>query len=227
MLQLKSAMPHYDKYFDSELDALRERVRGLGELVIKQVSAATIALLERDISLARATIANDHLVNKIEVGIEEDCIEMLALRQPVGADLRFVTSAIKIVDNLERMGDLAANICERAVEMEEMPHTDRYVYIRKAGALCKTMIRDSLTAFTERDIALAERVCVQDKEMDMLTEMNLHLLLTAMTENPCAISRLTRKMFIAKYLEQIASRARTVAELVIYMVGGKKVGKPA
>ena len=218
-------MPHYDKFFDSELDALRERVQALGELVIKQVSSAITALLERDISLARATIANDHLVNRIEVGLEEDCIEILALRQPVGADLRFVTTAIKIVDNLERMGDLAANICERVVEMEEMPHRDRYVYIRKAGALCKTMIRDSLTAFTERDIALAERVCVQDKEMNTLTEINLHLLLTSMTENPSNISRLTRKMFIAKYLEQIASRARTVAERVIYMVSGQKVGK--
>lgn len=222
MFQLKDAMPHCDKHFDPALDGLRKRVQGLGNLVNKQISLAIAALLGQEADLARVTIANDHLVNRLEVGIEEDCIEMLALRQPIGDDLRFVTAAIKIVDNLERMGNLAVNICERVIEMEREPHIDDYYHIRKVGGISKSMIRDGLTSFMTNDIFLAEIVRMRDKEVDMLTELNQQLLLISMIENPSTIGCFTRAMFIAKYLERIADYAKTMAGHVIYMVNGNK-----
>ncbi len=216
-------MPHYDKHFDKELQTLKEQVLRLGGIVEEQVSNAIAALMEHDLELAKATINRDHLVNKTEVEIDEMCIDLLARRQPFGADLRFVTTAIKIVDNLERMGDMAVNICERAIELAAEPHLKAYLDIPRMGEFCRSMLKNALDAFVTSNTTLAQQVRVEDDQVDALTHQIFRELLSYMMEDPHTITRATRIMFIAKYIERIADHATNIAEMVIYMVEGKIV----
>lgn len=216
-------MPHYDKHFDKELQALKESVLRLGGMVEEQVSNAILALMEHNTELARTTIINDHLINKTEVEIDETCFNLLALRQPMGADLRFVTTAIKIVDNLERMGDMAVNICERVIDLAAEPRLKAYLDIPRMGEYAKSMLKNCLDAFVNSNTALAQQVRLQDDAVDALTAQIFRELLSYMMEDPQTITRATRIMFISKYIERIADHATNIAEMVIYMVEGRIV----
>jgi phosphate transport system protein len=216
-------MPHYDKYFDQELQDLKEMVLRLGGMVEEQVSNAIRSLTDRDVELAKKTITLDHMINKLEVEIDEKCIDILALRQPVGADLRFVTTAIKIIDNLERMGDIAVNISERVLDISAEPPLKVYLDIPRMADTARSMMKDSLDAFVTRNTALAQQVRVQDDIVDALTDQVFRELLSFMIEDPKTITRATRIMFIAKYIERIADHATNIGEMVIYMVEGRIV----
>jgi phosphate transport system protein len=216
-------MPHYNKYFDQELQDLKELVLKLGGMVEEQVSNSIQSLTDRNVELARETIKLDHLINKLEVEIDEKCIDILALRQPMGPDLRFVTTAIKIIDNLERMGDMAVNICERVVDIAAEPRLKAYLDIPRMADIAKQMLKGSLDAFVTRNTALAQQVRLQDDMVDALMSQIFRELLSFMVEDPNTISRATRIMFIAKYIERIADHATNIAEMVIYMVEGRIV----
>jgi phosphate transport system protein len=216
-------MPHYNKYFDQELQDLKEVVLKLGGMVEEQVSNAIISLTDRNVELAKETIKLDHLINKLEVEIDEKCIDILALRQPMGPDLRFVTTAIKIIDNLERMGDMAVNICERVIDIAAEPRLKAYLDIPRMADIAKQMLKGCLDAFVTRNTALAQQVRLQDDMVDALMNQIFRELLSFMVEDPHTISRATRIMFIAKYIERIADHATNIAEMVIYMVEGRIV----
>ncbi len=216
-------MPHYDKHFDKELQTLKEDVLRLGGIVEEQVSNAIASLMNHNIELANQTIARDHLVNKTEVEIDEMCIDLLARRQPMGADLRFVTTAIKIVDNLERMGDMAVNISERVLELAAEPQLKAYLDIPRMGEYCTSMLKNALDAFVTSNTALAQQVRLEDDQVDALTHQIFRELLSYMMEDPHTIARATRIMFIAKYIERIADHSTNIAEMVIYMVEGRIV----
>jgi phosphate transport system protein len=216
-------MPHYNKYFDQELQDLKEVVLKLGGMVEEQVSNSIQSLTDRNVELARETIKLDHLINKLEVEIDERCIDILALRQPMGPDLRFVTTAIKIIDNLERMGDMAVNICERVIDIAAEPRLKAYLDIPRMADIAKQMLKGSLDAFVTRNTALAQQVRLQDDMVDALMSQIFRELLSFMVEDPHTISRATRIMFIAKYIERIADHATNIAEMVIYMVEGRIV----
>jgi len=214
-------MPHIDKHFDKELEELKGSVLQLGGMVEGQVLDAIKALIDNDTSLAKRTIKRDFNVNKLEVEIDEKCMQILALRQPVVADLRFVATALKIIDNLERMGDMAVNISERVYELAAEPRLKRYIDIPKIAEIATDMMKNSLDAFVERNIDLAYKVIRSDDEVDDMTDQIFRELLVFMLEDSNTIKRAIRIMFISKYLERIADHATNIAEMVVYMVKGK------
>ncbi len=214
-------MPHIDKYFDKELEELKGSVLQLGGMVEGQVLDAIKALMDNDIGLAKRTIKRDFNVNKLEVEIDERCMQILALRQPVVADLRFVATALKIIDNLERMGDMAVNISERVYDLAAEPRLKRYIDIPKIAEIATGMMKNSLDAFVERNVDLAYKVIRDDDDVDDMTDQIFRELLVFMLEDSNTIKRAIRIMFISKYLERIADHATNIAEMVVYMVKGK------
>jgi phosphate transport system protein len=209
------------RHLDEELARINEQILRMGGLVEQQISEAMKALVERDSELARRIIANDKVINALDVEIDENCIRVLALQQPTAGDLRFVTTAMKLSTELERMSDLAENIAERAIELNEEPQLKPYIDLPRMANWTQRMVRESLDAFVRHDAALARKVCADDDFVDDLTEQLFRELLSFMIEEPKTITRAIRLTFIGKYIERIADHATNMAELVVYMVEGK------
>jgi len=209
------------RHFEQELQDLKGKILRMGSLVEEQVQGALRALTERDSDLARKIIANDRQVNTLDVEVDEECLRLLALQQPAARDLRFITTAMKISTELERISDLAENICERTIELNEEPQLKPYIDIPRMANWSLRMVKESLDAFVNHDAGLARKVCTDDDFVDDLTHQLFRELLSFMLENPQTITRAIRITFIAKYLERIADHATNVAELVVYMVEGK------
>lgn len=209
------------RHIDEELGDLKEELLRMGALVEEQIERAIRSLVERDTELASRVIERDKLVNRFDVEIDETCIRLLALQAPAARDLRFVTTAMKISTELERMSDLAENICERVIELNEEPQLKPYIDIPRMANRAMQMVREALDAFVRSDAALARKVCADDDFVDDLTHQLFRELLSFMVENPATITRAIRLTFIGKYIERIADHATNVAELVIYMVEGK------
>jgi len=212
---------HIYKVFDEELRELKEKILFEGSLVEKAVRNAIKALQSRDSELARRVIEDDDLINTKEVEIEEFCIKLLALRQPAAKDLRFITTAVKINYDLERMGDMAVNVCERVLDLNLEPQLKPYIDLPEMAEIAQMMVKESLEAFVREDVQLAWKVTNDDEKVDQLTEQIFRELLTYMSEDLKTISRATRLLFIAKYLERLADHAVSIAELVIFLVEGK------
>jgi phosphate transport system protein len=209
------------RHLDKELLGLKEKLLLMGGLVESQIQGALRALTERDGGLARRVIETDHRVNALDVEVDEDCLRLLALQQPAGRDLRFITTAMKISTELERMSDLAENVSERALELNEEPQLKPYIDIPRMANWTMRMVKDSLDAFVNRDATLARKVIADDDFVDDLTEQLFRELLSFMLENPKTITRAIRLTFIGKYFERIADHATNIAELVVYMAEGK------
>ena len=207
--------------FDEELAELKQQILRMGSLVEGQIRQALKALVDRDDALAKQVIENDRQVNTMDVAVDEACLELLALQQPAARDLRFITTAMKISTELERMSDLSENICERALELHEEPQLKPYIDIPLMADRAIQMVGEALDAFVRGDSALARRVLDEDDYIDELNEQIFRELLSFMMENPQTISRAIRLSFISKYIERIADHATNVAELVVYMVEGK------
>ncbi len=209
------------RHFDEELLGLNEKLLLMGGLVESQIQKALRAITERDDELARRVIETDHRVDALDVEVDEDCLRLLALQQPAGRDLRFITTAMKVSTELERMSDLAENVSERALELNEEPQLKPYIDIPRMANRTIQMVKDSLDAFANRDPALARKVIGDDDVVDDLTEQLFRELLSFMLENPKTLSSAIRLTFIGKYFERIADHATNIAELVVYMVEGK------
>lgn len=212
---------HIYRHFDRELDELKENLIYEGSLVEKAISDAIKSLVDRNSELAEKVIANDDVINAKEVKIDEFCLQLLALRQPAAKDLRFITMAIKINYDLERIGDMAVNISERAVELNEEPQLKPYIDLPRMARIVQRMVRESLDAFVKEDVELAWKVTRDDQSVDQLHDQIFRELLTFMMEDMKNVSRATRLLFISKYLERMADHAVNIAELVIFMVEGK------
>jgi phosphate transport system protein len=212
---------HIYKLFDDELRELKEKILLEGSLVERAVRNAIEALQNRDSELARRVIANDDLINTKEVEIEEFCLKLLALRQPAAKDLRFITTAVKINYDLERMGDMAVNVCERVLDLNLEPQLKPYIDLPRMAELAQMMVKQSLEAFVKEDIQLAWKVTSDDEQVDRLTEQIFSELLTYMSEDRKTVARAARLLFIAKYLERMADHAVSIAELVIFLVEGR------
>lgn len=210
-----------ERKFDEELKNLKDKILKLGALVEEQVQNAVHALVKRDSNLAKDVIEKDTQVNRIEVEIDEECIRLIALRQPVGVDLRFITTAMKLVTDLERIGDLAVDICERAMELNLEPQLKPFIDIPRMADISMQMLKGALDAFVNRDSKLAQEVCARDDEVDNLNVQIFRELLTFMVEDSHTISRAVRISYISKYLERVADHATNIAEMVVYLVEGK------
>lgn len=210
-----------ERHFEEEFNKIKSKILMMGSLVEDQIRNALTALVERDEALAQQVIENDHKVNAFDVEIDEMALDALVRYQPVARDLRFVTTAMKISTELERMSDLAENICERAIELNEEPQLKPYIDIPHMAERARVMVKESLDAFVKMDSALARKVIRDDDFVDNLTEQLFRELLSFMMENPKTISRAIRLSFIAKYIERLGDHATNVAELVVYLVEGK------
>jgi len=208
---------------EQDLEALKERVLKMGGFVEDSIRKSVTALVERDRNLAIEVIDGDAIVNNYDVEIEEECIRFLAIWQPSGSNLRFITTAIKIITDLERMGDLAVDICERAVELLDEPPLKPYIDIPRMAEAAQKMLKDSLDAFVAGNAELALSVCAADDFVDNLNHQIFNELLVYMLQDPKNISRAVRLSYITKYLERIADHATNIAEMVVYMVQGKVI----
>ena len=209
------------RHFDEELSDLKTKLLRMASLAEDQIDKALTALVTRDSALARQVIERDHEVNGLDVEIDEECIRLLALHQPAARDLRLVTTAMKISTELERISDLAENVSERAIELNEEPQLKPYIDIPLMGKMARMMVKESIDAFVKNDAALARKVLTDDDYVDDLMEQLFRELLSFMLEDTRTISRAIRLSFIAKYLERMADHATNIAELVVYLVEGK------
>jgi len=207
--------------FEKELADLKEKVLKLGSLVEKAISDAIKSLVERNSALAAETIDMDPIVNALDVKIDEECIRLIALRQPRAGDLRLITTAMKITTDLERIGDLAVDVCERALELNEDPQLKPYIDIPRMAEISQGMVRDALDAFVKRDSVLARDVLTRDDMVDNLNWQVFNELLFFMIQDPKTVSRAVKITYISKYLERIADHATNIAEMVVYLVEGK------
>ena len=207
--------------FDEELQHLKEKLLRMGSLVEDAIKNSIHALVDRDNALAQKVIDNDRLVNTLDVEIDEESIRLIALRQPKATDLRFITMAMKITTDLERMGDFAVNIAERAIELNEEPVLKPYIDIPKMREIAQGMIRDALNAFVKKDKHLALDVIMRDDQVDDLKRDVLQELALYMAKDPATVSRAMKISFVAQYLERVADHATNIAEMVIYLVEGK------
>jgi phosphate transport system protein len=209
------------RHFDEELSDLKTKLLRMAGQVEDQIDQALTALVTRDSALANQVIERDHLVNSLDVEIDEESIRLLALHQPAARDLRLVTTAMKIATELERISDLAENVCERAIELNEEPQLKPYIDIPMMGNMARIMVKQSIDAFVKDDAMLARKVLTDDDFVDNLMEQLFRELLSFMLEDTRTISRAIRLSFIAKYLERMADHATNIAELVVYLVEGK------
>jgi len=211
------------RHFDEELSDLKTKLLRMAGQVEDQIDQALTALVTRDSALAHQVIERDHLVNSLDVEIDEESIRLLALHQPAARDLRLVTTAMKIATELERISDLAENVCERAIELNEEPQLKPYIDIPMMGNMARMMVKQSIDAFVKDDAMLARKVLTDDDFVDDLMEQLFRELLSFMLEDTRTISRAIRLSFIAKYLERMADHATNIAELVVYLVEGKNI----
>ena len=209
------------RHFDDELADLKTKLLRMAGLAEDQIDKALTALVTRDSALARQVIERDHQVNALDVEIDEESILLLALHQPAAHDLRLVTTMMKIATELERISDLAENVCERAIELNEEPQLKPYIDIPRMGNLARKMVKESIDAFVKDDAVLARKVLTDDDDVDDLMEQLFRELLSFMLEDTRTISRAIRLSFIAKYLERMGDHATNIAELVVYLVEGK------
>ena len=214
---------HISMVFDCELSELRQSILIMGGKVELMIANSIKALMDRDTALADRTIAFDHEINAAEMAIDERCLEMLALRQPAARDLRFITIALKIVTDLERMGDQCANIAKRVCELNEEPPLKPYIDIPRMAHWAEAMVREALDAFVHGDSDLAVKVCKDDSFVDNINIQIQRELLTFMIEDPTTISRSLKLNYSSKSLERIADHSTNIAEMVIFMVKGKDI----
>jgi len=207
-----------DTHFQKELTQLKENLLKMATLVEETIRDAISALMNRDPEMINRTMAKEDKINAMENAIDEMCLKLLALRQPLAADLRFITSAMKIVTDLERMGDQAINIVERASSLNLEPQLKPYIDIPRMAEIVQTMVKDVLDAFVNRNSKLARSVCERDDLVDGLNDQVHRELLTYMMSDPKTIPRAVHLMIVSRCLERIADHATNIAEDVIFMV---------
>ena len=211
------------RHFHEELEALKQTLLAMGGLVEDQIRRVMKAMLERDDVMAQEVVERDRQVNTYDVEVDEQCVSLLALYQPAAGDLRFITTAMKIVTDLERIGDQAVNIAQRVLELNREPQLKPYIDLPRMAEQAQRMVKESLDAFVARDTALARQVCGEDSEVDLLKEQIFRELLTFMMEDPRTIPRAIRLILISRFMERVADHATNIAEMVVYLVEGKMV----
>jgi phosphate transport system protein len=210
-------------HFENELQALKNRLLTMGGLVEERVHQAIHALVSRNEEEAERVIAADKEVNDLQIDVDERCIKLLATQTPLASDLRLITVAMKINDDLERIGDQAVNIAENAMKLLPHPPLKPLIDIPRMAEISQRMTRDALDAFVNRDVELARTVLQRDDEVDSLKDQVFRELLTYMMADPGTIARALSLILISRNLERIADHATNIAEDVIFLVEAKDV----
>jgi phosphate transport system protein len=212
-----------ERHFEKELQALRERLLVMGGLAETMIHLGIRALVERDESLAQTVLAHEEEMDLLCIEIDDRCFTLLALRQPMASDLRFLVAAIKINSDLERIADQAVSIALRATALIREPELKPLIDIPRMARLAQEMVRQSLDAFVRRDPELARRVIDGDDAVDSLRDQVFRELLTYMMGDPATIPRALALILVSRNLERIADHATNIAEDVIYIVRGEDV----
>jgi phosphate transport system protein len=212
-----------ERPFDEELKTLKERLLEMASLAEESISLAVKCLKERREELALDVMRGEEKINHLEIEIDELCMRLLALRQPMATDLRFITSAMKITGDLERIGDQSVNIIERAVDLLKVHQLKPLIDIPRMADLAQNMVRDAINAFINRDDCLARDVCERDDQVDKLNQQVFRELLTYMMQDGTTITRAVDLILVGRHLERIADHATNIGEDVIYMVKGKTI----
>jgi len=210
-------------HFEDELQVLKQRLLGMGALVEDRVHQAVTALIERRLGLAEQIAGGDQEVNELQIEIDDRCLKLLALQQPMATDLRLITAAMKINADLERIGDQAVNIAQNVIKILPQPPLRPTIDIPRMAQITQSMTRDSLDAFVKKDAVLARKVLKRDDEVDQLKDQVFRVLLTYMMADPGTIERALSLILISRNLERIADHATNIAEDVIFLVEAKDV----
>jgi len=211
------------RHFDRDIEEIKELLLRMGGMVEQQMGDSVRALLERDTDLASHVIERDRDIDQMELIIDQKTIELMAVMQPAASDLRFVATIMKITPELERIADLAQDVCERAIELNREPQLKTISQLPLLAENAQRMVREALDSFVRGDVELARNVIRHDDVVDQLTEDSFRSLLTYMLENPRNISSAIRLTFIGKYFERMADGATNICEMVVYLVEGKMI----
>jgi phosphate transport system protein len=211
------------RHFEEELEALQGRLLEMGGLAEERLQAAVHGLVKRDLSLAERVLTGDGPINNLHVEVDERCFRLLALHQPMATDLRRIVAAVKINNDLERVGDLAVNIAEAAQRYVAHAAVKPLIDIPRMSGIAQAMLHDALDAFVKRDTTLAREVLARDDELDLLKTQVFRELLTYMLQDPATIEPSLDLILVSRHLERIGDHATNVAEDVIFMVSAQDV----
>ena len=217
---------HTDREYEADLTTLRQQFLRIGGLVEHMIGDALRATFQRDEQLALSVAERDKEVNRSELDMDELCLKVLALRQPTASDLRFVTFSMKAITDLERIGDLAVNVADRAAELSRDPPLQQTPELGRMAELAQAMLHDALDAFVNRDATAADAILTRDDEVDQLYWSFFRQLLVVMQNDRTAVDRAIRLLFVAKHVERLADHVTNLAELVIFMVRGQDIRHP-
>jgi phosphate transport system protein len=206
------------KDFETELRTLRERLTTMGQRASEQITLAMKALTEHDDELARSVIKNDNTIDRDENDIDELALQILATRQPVASDLRFITMSLKFVVDVERIGDLAGGIAKRALELNRLPALDVHVDLTRLASLVQKNLHAALEAFVKKDADMATTVITADAEIDRINASLFAELIAHVATDPATVTRVLPLTSVSRYLERIGDHVKNLAEEVVYMV---------
>jgi phosphate transport system protein len=214
---------HTSKQYEQQLQNLKDKLLLIGYKAETAIADSTRALVERRPSLAQRVIDEDDQIDRLELEIDDICLEILAREQPVASDLRFITTAMKIVADIERSADNGVNIARRALEIMNESELKPIIDVPVAAAAAQRILKQSLDAFVNNDAEMAKQVIDGDKYIDDVSQQMLRELLTYMLEDPSTITRALRLIFVARNLERVGDHAANIAEMVIFMVQGQDI----
>ncbi len=211
------------KSYHQELDELQEEILKMGTLVEEAISNAVTALKERDLDLAQRVIDQDDIIDEMELEVEQKCLKLLALQQPMAVDLRIIGTALKIITDLERMADHATDIAKTTIRLQGQPFIKPLIDIPRMAELVQKMVHTALDAYVSQDAQTARDMIKLDDEVDHLYKQIFRELLTYMMQDPSTINQATYLLFVAAYLERVGDHATNLGEWIIYMVTGERV----
>jgi phosphate transport system protein len=214
---------HTSKHYEEQLRELKDKLLLMSHKAEQMISDSIRSMVERRPSLAAEVIARDDELDKLEIEVDELCYQILALEQPVARDLRFIATGMKIVKDIERIGDIAVNIGERSIELIQEPELKRLVDLPIMAEAAQKILKESLDAFVNSDAESAQKVIENDNVLDDLYEQMFRELLTYMLEDPRSISRAIKLIFIAKALERVGDHSANIAEMVVFLVEGQDI----
>jgi len=214
---------HTSKQYEQQLRTVKEKLLLMSHRAEMAIADATRALVERRPSLAEHVIDDDDELDRLELEVDDMCFEILAREQPVASDLRFIATAIKIVGDIERIGDNGVNIARRALEIMTEPELDPIIDVPVMARAAQRILKESLDAFVNEDVEMAERAIESDSYINDVSEQMFRELLTYMLEDPSTVSRALRLMFVARNLERVGDHAANIAEMVVFLVRGEDI----
>ncbi len=211
------------KSLDDDLTLLKQRILRMGGMVEEATARATVALTQRRADLARQVIEADDSIDMVELDVDEECLRILALHQPVAGDLRFITAVMKINNDLERIGDLATNVAERAIDLAGQEPIEAALQFDRMTEIVRGMLHDSLDALVNRNAVLAREVCLADKKVNEIHRGHFAALQDRMKSDPASVERAVDLLSASRQLERIGDQTTNIAEDIVFMVEGRVI----